>query len=80
MLAGGLRWLSGQCEAYRITVCTLLVPAPPALGAGALGIGRDCAVLNEKTFGDRIDRIQQVLREPRCLLVPDPHLTPFQRI
>lgn len=41
MWAWGLGWT--------ITLCTLLVPALPALRAGTLGVGSEGAVLNEKT-------------------------------
>lgn len=42
MWAWGLGWT--------ITLCTLLVPALPALRAGTLGVGSEGAVLNEKTW------------------------------
>lgn len=48
MWAWGLGWTN--------TLCTLLVPALPALGAGTLRVGGEGAVSNEKTWRQRRGR------------------------
>lgn len=42
-------WVWAWGLGWTITLCTLLVPALPALRAGTLGVGSEGAVLNEKT-------------------------------
>lgn len=55
MCALALRWTQGQQGVWsRVTLGTLLVPALPALGAGAHGIGGDRAVPNEMTWRQEV--------------------------